>query len=142
RSSDLYNGDFNAEVLPHDRAADRGRLAMSLVHRYNRDDSLLGGLNLNKVSDDNYLRDLETRINVTSQATLPREGFLTYNGRWWDSGSYSATMRVQRFQVLRDPDAPVVTPTTTLYDRTPQVTLSTLRQDIGGFDFGSSAEFV
>ncbi len=133
-----YNGDFNAEVLPHDRAADRGRLAMSLVHRYNRDDSLLGGLNLNKVSDDNYFRDLSTRINIASQATLPREGFLTYNGRWWDTGTYSATARVQRFQVLQDPDNPIVVP----YGRTPQITLSTLRPDIGGLDFGSAAEFV
>ncbi len=133
-----YHGDFNAEVLPHDRAADRGRMAMSLAHSYNRDGSLLGGLNLNKVSDDNYFRDLATRINIASQATLPREGFLTYNGKWWDTGSYSATARVQRFQVLQDPDNPIVVP----YGRTPQLTLSTLLQDIGGFDFGSAAEFV
>jgi len=133
-----YNGEFKAEVLPQDRVADRGRSAMSLVHSYNRDGFLLGGLNLNKVSDDNYFRDLATRINITSQATLPREGFLIYNGKWWDTGSYSATARVQRFQVLQDPDNPIVVP----YGRTPQLTLSTLRQDIGGFDFGSSAEFV
>src|SRR6266545_6245811 len=133
-----YNGEFRAEELPRDRAADRSRSAITLVHSYNRDGALVGGLNLNKVSDDNYFRDLATRINVTSQATLPREGFLTYNGRWWDSGSYSASMRVQRFQVLQDPDNPIVAP----YARTPQLTLSTLRQDIGGFDFGSSAEFV
>ena len=133
-----YSGEFKAEVLPQDRAADRGRSAMSLVHSYNRDGSLVGGLNLNKVSDDNYFRDLATRINITSQATLPREGFLTYNGKWWDTGSYSATARVQRFQVLQDPDTPIVVP----YGRTPQLTLSALRQDIGGFDVGSSAEFV
>ncbi len=133
-----YNGEFKAEYLPQDLAADRSRSAMSLVHNYNRDGSLLGGLNLNKVSDDNYFRDLATRINITSQATLPREGFLTYNGKWWDTGSYSATARVQRFQVLQDPDNPIVVP----YGRTPQLTLSTLRQDIGGFDFGSAAEFV
>src|SRR5438034_10316907 len=111
---------------------------MNLVGSYNRDGSVLGGLNLNKVSDDSYFRDLATRINITSQATLPREGFLTYNGKWWDTGSYSATARVQRFQVLQDPDNPIVVP----YCRTPQLTLSTLRQDIGGFDFGASAEFV
>jgi len=63
---------------------------------------------------------------------------LTYNGKWWDTGSYSATTRVQRFQVLQDPDNPIVVP----YGRTPQFTLSALRQDIGGFDFGSAAEFV
>src|SRR5712692_350152 len=133
-----YNGEFKAEVLPNDRAADRGRSAMTLVHRYNRDGSLVGGLNLNKVSDDNDFRDLATRINITSQATLVREGFLTYNGKWWDTGSHSATARVQRFQVLQDPEHPIVVP----YGRTPQLTFSTLRQYIGGFDFGSAAEFV
>src|SRR5438309_2519365 len=133
-----YNGEFKAEQLPQDQAADRSRSAMTLVHSYNRDGSLLGGLNLNKVSDDNYFRDLATRINVTSQTTLPREGFLTYNGSWWGTGSYSATTRVQRFQVLQDPDNPIVAP----YSRTPQLTLSMLRQDVGGFDFASSAELV
>ena len=134
-----YKGDFSAEVLPNDRAADGDRRsAMNLTGSYNRDATVLGGLNLNKVSDDNYFRDLATRINIASQTNLPREGFVTYIGKWWDTGSYSATARVQRFQVLQDPDNPIVVP----YDRTPQLTLSALRQDIGGFDFGSSVEFV
>src|SRR5689334_15018409 len=133
-----YNGEFKAEDLPRDRATDTGRSALSLVGTYNHGGSLLGVLNLNKVSDDNYFRDLSTRINITSQATLPREGFMTYAGTWWDTGSYSASARVQRFQVLQDPDNPIVPP----YARTPQLTFSALRQDIGGFDFGSSAEFV
>ena len=47
-----YKGDLSAEVLPNDRAADRRRYGMNLVGSYNRDGSVLGGLNLNKVSDD------------------------------------------------------------------------------------------
>ncbi|MGB5081754.1 MAG: LPS-assembly protein LptD [Burkholderiales bacterium] len=133
-----YGGEFKAEVLPRDRTTDRSRSALSLVHSYDSGGALLGGVNLNQVSDDNYFRDLATRINITSQATLPREGFLTYNGSWWRTGSYSATARVQRFQVLQDPDNPIVPP----YGRTPQLSLSALRQGIGGFDFGNSAEFV
>jgi LPS-assembly protein len=133
-----YNGEFSAEDLPEDRAANRSRSALSLSHTYNSGGALLGGLNLNKVSDDNYFRDLATKINITSQATLPREGFMTYNGSWWSTGSYSATARVQRFQVLQDPDNPIVPP----YGRTPQLSLSALRQGIAGFDFASSAEFV
>ena len=133
-----HNGEVKAEQIPNDRVADSSRRAIAFVHNYNRDGRLVGGLNLNKVSDDNYFRDLATRINVTSQATLPREGFLTYNGSLWDAGSYSATGRVQRFQVLQDPDKPILPP----YGRTPQLTLSMLRQDSGGSDFGSSAEIV
>lgn len=133
-----HNGEFRAEQIPNDRVTDSGRRAIAFIHNYNQDGRLVGGLNLNKVSDDNYFRDLSTRINVTSQATLPREGFLTYNGSWRDAGSYSATVRAQRFQVLQDPDKPILPP----YGRMPQLTLSTLRQDTGGFDLGSSAEFV
>ena len=133
-----YNAELNAEQLPNDRTLDQGRSAISFIGAYNRDSALLGGLNLNKVSDDNYFRDLSTRINLTSQTTLPREGFITYNGTWWGSGNYSATARIQTFQVLQDPENPIVAP----YGRTPQLTLTTLRQDIGGFDFRSAEEFV
>jgi LPS-assembly protein len=133
-----HNGELRAEQIPNDRVADSSRRAIAFVHNYNQDGRLVGGLNLSKVSDDNYFRDLATRINVTSQATLPRDGFLTYNGGWRDTGSYSATVRAQRFQVLQDPDKPILPP----YGRMPQLTLSTLRQDTGGFDLGSSAEFV
>lgn len=133
-----FNGEFNAEELPRDKVTEERRYALALRHAYNRDEALSGGLNLNKVSDDNYFTDLATRINITSQATLPREGFLTYNGKWWEGGTYSATTRIQRFQVLQDPTNPIVPP----YSRTPQITLSALRQDIGGLDFGVSAEFV
>ncbi len=135
-----YNGELKGEVLPRDHVADTGRMAVSLVHtyNYNREGVLTGGLNLNKVSDDNYFKDLATRINITSQATLPREGFVAYNGKWWDSGNYTATARLQRFQVLQDPENPIVPP----YARTPQFTLSALRQDLAGLDFASSAEYV
>jgi LPS-assembly protein len=133
-----YTAELNAEQLPNDRTLDQGRSAIAFLGTYNRGGTLLGGLNLNKVSDDNYFRDLSTRINLTSQTTLPREGFVTYNGNWWGTGTYSTTARIQTFQVLQDPEAPIVPP----YGRTPQLILTTLRQDIAGFDFRSAEEFV
>jgi LPS-assembly protein len=133
-----YTGELRAERIPYDHIEENSRWAVAFVHNYNRDGNLLGGLNLNKVSDDDYFRDLATRINITSQATLPREGHLTYNGSWWDTGNYSATGRVQRFQVLQDPNEQIVPP----YGRTPQLTLSMLRQDPSGADLGTTGEIV
>jgi LPS-assembly protein len=133
-----FNGEFRAEVLPNDFATHETRSAFSLVHVFNLDGQLSGGLNLNKVSDDNYYRDLASRINITSQVTLPRDAHLSYGGAWWGTGGYSATARVLRYQVLQDPLSPIPTP----YARTPQLTFSALRLDAGGFDFASSAEFV
>jgi LPS-assembly protein len=133
-----YTAQLDAEQLPNDRTVDESRSLISFLGSYNRQGTVVGGLNLNKVSDDNYFRDLSTRINLTSQTNLPREGFVTYNGTWWGAGSYSTTARIQTFQVLQDPEAPITAP----YGRTPQITLTTLRQDVAGFDFRSAEEFV
>ena len=128
-----YDGDFRVEDLNNDRVANIDRYAITLQHNQKFSDDLTGVVNINKVSDDNYFRDLSSRINVTSQTTLPREGVLTYRGGWW-----TATARVQRFQTLQDPASPIVPP----YDRLPQLTLNALRQYVGGVDLGLNSEFV
>jgi LPS-assembly protein len=128
-----YDGDARYEHLSNDRLAGISRFATTIVHHQQFSSNLTGYLNINKVSDDNYFRDLSSRINITSQATLPREGMLTYNGGWW-----VATARAQRFQVLQDPTNPVVEP----YSRVPQFTLNTTPQYVGGVDLGLNSEFV
>jgi len=109
------------------------------LHTY-RNGPVTGGLNINKVSDDFYFIDLASRINITSQVNLVREGFLTYSGGWAGTGSYTAIGRVQSYQTLQtDPENPVPIP----YARRPQLSLGATRQDLpGGFDFGMSGEYV
>ena len=128
-----YDGDVRFEELSNDRIRDINRYALTAFHRQRFSDKLSGYLNINKVSDDNYFRDLSSRINITSQTTLPRDGMLTYRGGWW-----TATARAQRFQTLQDPASPVIEP----YGRLPQFTLNALRQDVGKFDFGLTSEYV
>jgi LPS-assembly protein len=134
-----YSGIYRGEVLPHDQARGETRAAQTFVHTY-RDGPVTGGLNLNKVSDDFYFIDLASRINITSQVNLLRDGYLSYGGAWAGTGSYGLTGRVQSYQTLQtDPDNPVPIP----YARRPQLTLSAVRQDMpGGFDFGMSGEYV
>ena len=128
-----YDGDVRVEDLNNDRVANINRYALTIEHNQRFSDNLTGTLNINKVSDDNYFRDLSSRINVTSQTTLPREGVLVYRRGWW-----TATARVQRFQTLQDPANPIVPP----YDRLPQLTLNATRQYVGGVDLGLDSEFV
>ena len=128
-----YDGDARIEELSHDRVANINRYAITLQHNQRFSSKLTGALNINKVSDDNYFRDLSSRINVTSQTTLPRDGILIYTGGWW-----TATARAQRFQTLQDPANPIIPP----YDRLPQLTLNATRQYVGGVDFGLNSEFV
>jgi LPS-assembly protein len=128
-----YDGDARFERLGNDRVRDINRFATTIQHNQRFSSNLYGYVNINKVSDDNYFRDLSSRINITSQATLPRDGMLTYNG-----GSWVATARAQRFQTLQDPLNPVVEP----YARLPQFTLNATRQYVGGVDMSLNSEFV
>jgi len=127
-----YDGEVRIEDLS-DRVANSNRYAITLQHNQKFSEDLTGTVNINKVSDDNYFRDLGSSINITSQTELPREGVLTYRGDWG-----TATARVQRFQTLQDPSSPIIPP----YDRLPQLTLSAARQYLGGLDLGLNSEYV
>jgi LPS-assembly protein len=128
-----YDGDARFEEISKDRVANISRYALTMQHNQRFNSNLTGYLNINKVSDDNYFRDLSSRINVTSQTTLPRDGMLSYTGGWW-----TATARAQRFQILQDPANPIAPP----YDRLPQLTLNATRQYVGGADLALASEFV
>jgi LPS-assembly protein len=128
-----YNGEFRIEDLSNDRVANANRYAITLQHNQKFSGDLTGTVNINRVSDDSYFRDLGSSINITSQIELPREGVLTYRGDWG-----TATARVQRFQTLQDPSSPIIPP----YDRLPQLTLTAAHQYLGGLDLGLSSEYV
>ena len=128
-----YDGEARFERMSNDRVRNISRYAATIQHNQRFSSNLTGYININKVSDDNYFRDLSSRINITSQTTLPRDGLLTYGGGWW-----TATARAQRFQTLQDPANPVVEP----YGRLPQFTLNATRQYVGGVDLALASEFV
>lgn len=134
-----YYGDARLEVLPDDQARNLSRSAASLAHNYNDPSrGLSGALNLNRASDDNYFRDLSSRTIVVAQTHLLREGFLTYSGGWWQSGTWNATARFQGFQTLQDAARSIAVP----YGRSPQVTLNAARLDAFGADFNLAGELV
>lgn len=128
-----YSGQVDAESLQNDRVAGESRHALLWRHRQEIAPGWLGNLNIQRVSDDAYYRDLSSQIAVTSQTNLPREGTLTYVG---NGMGFSA--RVQRFQTLQDPSAPIVPP----YQRVPQLTLAASRPNVYGATLAANSEFV
>ena len=128
-----YTGETRIEALPNDSIAERSRYLLSLRHGHNLGWGWLGALNVLKVSDDDYFRDLTTTLANTSQTNLPREGLLAFNGL-----GMSFLTRVQRFQTLQDPLAPVVPP----YARAPQLLLNGNWRDIAAMDVGLTSEWV
>ena len=113
-----YSGELQADVLPSDALAKRSRTHIALIHNQAIAGALNGYVNLNSVSDDAYFRDLGSTVNATSQANLLQEGVLSYSAGWWN-----AAARVQRYQTLQDPAAPIGAP----YKRLPQLTVNAQR---------------
>jgi LPS-assembly protein len=127
-----YSGELQLDVLPGDREANRTRSYLGIKHAQNLGGGFSDSLNINRVSDNQYFRDLSTNVTGTSQVNLLREGVLSYGGGWWNSA-----VRVQSFQTLQDPAAPVAIP----YRRTPQITLGA-HQSLDGAALSFSGEFV
>ena len=134
-----YRGQADLEYLPNDRITDTDRYAMALRHIHDFGSGWSANIDYQKVSDDTYFTDLSTRIANTSKTNLPQDGSLSYVG-----GPWFFQARLQRFQTLQDPLAPVVPP----YHRLPQLILngSKLNVQPGGLDLATdlnlASEFV
>jgi LPS-assembly protein len=129
-------GELRYDFLPKDRVADdEYRYGFAANSSLNFGNGWTGLVNYNRVSDDNYFRDLSGRLSVATQLFLPQQGLVTYLS---PSGEWTAYANMQRFQTLQDPQNPVTQP----YFREPQLVFNGLRQTLGGFDAGLAAEYV
>ncbi|MGP1684613.1 MAG: LPS-assembly protein LptD, partial [Giesbergeria sp.] len=110
-----YRGRLLGDVLPSDRLRDRNRWSYALEHSASVGTPVGGiGVNLNirRVSDDNYWRDLGRGTQGDTQRLLPADALFT-----WGGGDQHLMLRTLRWQTLQDPLAPIVPP----YDRLPQL---------------------
>ena len=110
-----YRGEANYDVLPDDRLTNQTRTHVALKHAQSLGYGFGASVQLNRVSDDAYFRDLAGSVSGTAQVNLLNESVLTYSGGWWN-----AAARMQSFQTLKDPLAPVAVP----YRREPQLNMS------------------
>ncbi len=127
-----FRGELNVDVLPNDAIANRSREFFSLKHDQALANNLNGYVNFTRVGDNAYFVDLGNSVSVTSQGNLLQEGGLNYT-----SGEWAANLRVQRYQTLQDPAAPIVMP----YARTPQMTIGT-QQSHSGANLAFAGEYV
>jgi len=93
---------INGEGMPEDNAystsSPRGSFHLDQRGRYGSNWS--SSVNFNYVSDDTYLQDFGSQLEVTSTRNLDRRGDLTYSGNGW-----SLLGRFQDFQTV-DPSIP------------------------------------
>ena len=129
---ETYSGETSVEGI-QDKLTGTNRYAFSSWHSQKLLPSLAVGWNYNKASDNDYPGDFSRSITTSTQRLLRRDIYAIYAQSGW-----LATARVARYQVLQDVNSPIQKP----YDRLPQLTLSTTRQDVGGFDFNFDSEFT
>ncbi len=133
-------GQLDSEVLPSDRLTHSTRSLWSIRHFQNLDNAgnffgkgWSASINAQKVSDNNYFRDLSTRVSNTAQANLPRDVSLNYVS---DFGTVNG--KLLSYQTLQDPLAPIVTP----YRLAPQLAFNARPARIDGVEFNTFGEFT
>lgn len=120
-------GENRLEYLPNDNEAGRSRWSAALSNFYRVNANTEAGMLFNRVSDDDYFRDLSNLISITSLSHLNREAWVTTQHANWN-----AELRAQSFQTLQDSTAaPILEP----YARLPQARFGMAQT------FGSGLEF-
>ncbi len=126
------SGQNRLEYLPNDSEVDRSRWSVALNNIYHFNANTHAGMLYNRVSDDDYFRDLSNLISITSVSHLNREVWLaTQHANW------NADLRAQTFQTLQDSTAaPILEP----YARLPQARLGATRTYENGLEFNLTSE--
>jgi LPS-assembly protein len=134
-----YNGRVFADSMPGDKLRDLDRWGFAWTHNTAINTGLPNvspvglALNINRVSDDNYWRDFSSSEALLAQRLLPGDALAT-----WSSGSVSGTVHILKWQVLQDPDSPIIPP----YDRVPQITAHLGQGNMRGFDWSLDGDFT
>jgi LPS-assembly protein len=115
-----FNGVNRLEYLADDREAERSRWSMALNNGLQVAPTVTAGMTFNRVSDDDYFRDLSNLISTTSLTHLNREVWLATLRPTWN-----AELRAQTFQTLQDSTAaPILEP----YARLPHARFGMLQR--------------
>ncbi|HQR52112.1 MAG TPA: LPS-assembly protein LptD [Burkholderiales bacterium] len=128
-----FQGTARGEYMPDDKKLGTDRWAYSWRHTQTFSPEWTGFLLLQRVSDNTYFRDLSSRVGLTSIVNLPSEGWVRYASGWW-----SVMGRVQTWQTLQDPGAPVIPP----YRQLPQIVFNGTELDaVSGADVNVMGSF-
>jgi LPS-assembly protein len=133
-----FGGELKFEYLPDDREFGDSREGVSWQHTHRFTPATTGQVDYNRVSDSRYFVDLASRVKQVSLGNLPQDAYVTHSGALGPA-PYSMQARVQAFQTLQDPLAPIVPP----YHRLPQINVGLRHPDLArALDVGLPAEYV
>lgn len=129
--SPTYSGGITGDFLPDNRVAYRDRYAIYLQHQQNFGNGFGSYVYYNKVSDQAYPGDFGSTKQCANgtQTLYQQETGLTYH-----NGPWSILTRYQHWQTLK--------PTVAPYGRESQLSVKYAKYNVGGFDFGTEADYT
>ncbi|MEQ1666892.1 MAG: LPS-assembly protein LptD [Sulfuriferula sp.] len=130
--TDSYRGILDGDFLA-DTQTLTNRWRFFGTHSQAFAPGVTGNFIYQSVSDDNYFRDLSNKVSATSLTNLNQEAVLNYQASWW-----RASARMQQYQTLQDPNAPVIPP----YKRLPQLIWQAARSTDSGLDINVNTELT
>lgn len=111
-----WQGDLLADALPEDKLRLDNRWSYRWRHRHDFGLGLVGSVDVGKVSDDYYFKDLATQLATSAQTQVTQTATLGFGWNGW-----GVSARVLRYQSLQpDPSVPLSRP----YELMPQLVLS------------------
>ncbi|MDR0934677.1 MAG: LPS-assembly protein LptD [Burkholderiaceae bacterium] len=128
-----YEGETYFEYLPDDNEAHRDRYVIYSKHRHTFAPGWTYAWDFNKASDDNYPDDFSSQ-GLRGNRLLLQDGYVKYSG----SPYFNMTVGASRYQVLQDPESPIVPS----YDRLPYININAYRYNVRGFDFQTNLQYT
>lgn len=131
-----YRGTARLDVMPEDRLRGINRWGLQATHNGSLETGIVGvgslgiGVNLNRVSDDDYWRDFPRASGSLTQRLLANDVVLS-----WGRGPWNLFTRSLKWQTLQQTASVIVPP----YDRLPQLNARYSRVNHSGWDY--SVEF-
>ncbi|MBK7001652.1 MAG: LPS-assembly protein LptD [Rhodoferax sp.] len=143
-----YNGTVRANYMVSDRLTSTDRWGLSYLHQgvlAAPVGSAVLGINVNRVSDDNYWRDFTgntasemTNTTTIAGAVVTQRLLPTDVVAAWGLGPFSSSVRMLRWQTLQDVRAPIVPP----YDRAPQFNARYAQTNLYGLDWSLDGDLT
>jgi LPS-assembly protein len=136
-----FGGEARLDYMEKDLLNGARRWGIKAKHTGLMDPELLGGnlgfgLNINRVSDNDYWKDFALANNNGVQRLLSND--ITFN---WSNGTLSTGLRTQMWQTLQD-NANALNRITPPFDRVPQFTARMMRNYVSGFDLSVDADLT
>ncbi len=95
-----YAGKVEGRWMPDDKkSVHNNRNQVKFEHSHQITDKISGGIDFNRVSDDDYYRDFYGRDDIAGNVNLNRQAWLNYSDKLW-GGAFNGNLTAQKYQTL------------------------------------------